>query len=365
MSTKIKTKNSEKAIKLGVIGFGRGRDLLELSVNHFENVIPAAICDVDPAKAKKAAELFPNTPFFFSLDEMLKKAGLDALIIETPANYHAEICAKALAAGVHVMSDIPCVDSVEEGKILYAAVKRSKPIYMSGANPNYRPTTETLLDLKDRNVLGKPYYIETEYVHDLRGLYESSPWRRFYPPIKYCTHSLGPVLELIEEEFECVTCLSTGSHVLNLPGQHDVMSALLKTRSNIVVRLLVSFVNNYHFDGTHLIRIFGTKGSAVIRPVSGEFKIFSPDMKFKNATNVRHDLAVVKILPKYNGLPESQFHGGTDYALVDHFLEAIRTDAPSPIPVEKALRMALPGIYAMDSANNGGAMTPIKYPWNK
>jgi prepilin-type processing-associated H-X9-DG protein/prepilin-type N-terminal cleavage/methylation domain-containing protein len=364
---KIKTENSEKKIKLGITGFGmRGKPMFHMASTEFENVIPTGICDSSLDAEQKAKELFPGTPFFVSLDDMLKSVQLDAMIVETPANYHAEICAKALAAGVNVMSDIPCVDSVPEGKILYDAVKRAKPIYMSGANPNFRPTTEALLDIKAKGLIGKTYYVETEYVHDVRSLYDVSPWRIKYPPIKYCTHSLGPVLELIDEEFEYVSCFSTGSHVLNIPGQQDAMSALLRTKSNIVVRLLVSFVNNYHFDAFHLIRVFGTEGSAVIHPVTGEFKLFSNKTTIKNASsNPFTSLDIVKVLPQYVNRSGSQCHGGTDYVLIEKFLTAIRTGAPSPIPVEKALRMALPGIFALESAENGGTLTEIKYPWQK
>ena len=365
MAAKIKTENYERAVRLGVIGFCRGKGFLQMAVEQFENVVPAAVCDIDPGKRREAKELFPDTPVFGSIDEMLAGASLDALIVETPANYHAEICAKALAAGVHVMSDIPCVDSVPEGQMLFEAVKRAKPIYMSGANPNFRPTTEALLDVSARGLLGKAYYVEAEYVHDIRSLYEVSPWRVKYPPIKYCTHSLGPVLELIGEEFKWVSCFGTGSHVLNIPGQQDAMSALLRTKSNIVVRLLVSFVNTYHFDGTHLIRVFGTEGSAVIKPVTGEFKLFSNKTNITHSSNPFQNLDIVKTLPQYADRPKSQYHGGTDYVLVEKFLTAVRTGAPSPIPVEKALRMCLPGIFALESAENGGALTEIKYPWGE
>jgi len=362
---KIRTENYEKKIRIGVIGFVRGKDFLKIAVEHFENVVPSAICDIEPEKRRVAKELFPDTPVFESIDSMLTNAKFDALIVETPANYHAEICAKALNAGIHVMSDIPCVDSLAEGKMLFDAVKKAKPIYMSGANPNFRPTTEALMDISEKGLLGKPYYIEAEYIHDLRSLYKSSPWRIQYPPIKYCTHSLGPVLELIGEEFEWVSCFGTGSHVLNIPGQHDAMSALLRTKSNIVVRLLVSFVNNYHMDETHLIRVFGTEGSAKIYPVSGSFKLYSNKSKIKNASNTLADLDVVKVLPQYRDRPKSEYHGGTDYALIEKFLSAVRTGAPSPMPVEKALRMCLPGIFALESAEKGGALTKIEYPWSK
>jgi predicted dehydrogenase len=133
-----------------------------------------------------------------------------------------------------------------------------------------------------------------------------------------------------------------------------------------VTRLLVSFINTYHwnFNGSHLIRVFGTEGSAVIKPITGEFKLFSNKINIRNAQNPIHNLDIVKILPQYVDYPKSNYHGGTDYALIEQFLTAVRTGAPSPMPVEKALRMCLPGIYACKSAENNGELTKIEYPWN-
>ncbi len=371
MKEKIKTEKFEHSVRVAVVGFVRGQAMLEICSN-FENVEAVGICDIDPEKRNMAGQLFPNTPFFDNFDEMLEKIDMDALIVETPADYHAEICSKALARNIHVLSDIPCVDSVEEGNKLFRSVQEADAIYMSGANPNFRPSTQALLDIHSRGWLGKPYYIEAEYIHDLSSFYNKTPWRVTYPPIKYCTHSLGPVLELIGENFEWVSCFGTGSHTHSIPGQHDAMSALLRTKSNIVVRLLVSFVNKYD-ESSHFIRVFGTEGSAVFHPAGREmFKIYSVNNDFNKFQKKNSPAGAVsdhlcfhpaQALQQYEGYPNWKSHGGADYELIMQFISSIRTEAPSPVPIEKALAMCLPGIYANQSAENDGLLTKIEYPW--
>ena len=56
-------------------------------------------------------------------------------------------------------------------------------------------------------------------------------------------------------------------------------------------------------------------------------------------------------------------HGGTDYAMFESFVKAIKANSPSPLSLREGLRMTLPGIYAAQSAQNGGALTKIIYPW--
>jgi len=84
--------------------------------------------------------------------------------------------------------------------MLWQAEQKSSAIFMTGANPNYWAFVEAMVDLYDKGLLGKPSYLEAEYIHDLRYLFEETPWRQEYPPIKYSTHSLGPLLRIIEED---------------------------------------------------------------------------------------------------------------------------------------------------------------------
>jgi predicted dehydrogenase len=236
---------------------------------------------------------------------------------------------------------------------------------MAGANPNYWAFVEAAVDLKRKGLLGKPYYVEAEYIHDLRSFFDDTTWRATYEPIRYCTHSLGPVLRLIDEDLEWVSCFDTGSQVTRSPGRHDAMAALFRTRSNVVVRLLTSFINNYPSEGHHY-RVFATKGA--FERTAGYGKdcpertlFYSTELGGKrqwtvSASNLQR--------PEHVGNRLAAGHGGADYAVLENFFRAIRKRLPSPISLREGLRMTLPGIYAAASARRGGRLTRIRYPWS-
>ena len=228
-----------KTIRLGVVGFGhrvstdgggRGAGLFTQAVEGFDDVLPTAVCDLATDARDLAARRFPGIATFEHYDDMLERSGIDALIIGTPATCHAEFSAKALKAGIHVLSEIPTVYAIEEADQLWQAHQDSNALYMTGSNTNFRGYIDAAVDLKNRDILGKPIYVESEYIHDLRSFFEKTPWRKTYEPIRYCTHSLGPMLRLIEEDLEWVSCFDTGSHLNQEPGQHDFMAALFRTR---------------------------------------------------------------------------------------------------------------------------------------
>ncbi len=235
---------------------------------------------------------------------------------------------------------------------------------MTGANPNFWAFVETAVDLKKKGMLGDPYYIDAEYIHDIRGYFERTPWRANLESILYCTHSLGPMLRLIDEDFEWASCFDTGSHINKKDGQHDVMVALFRTHSNVVMRLTTSFINNYPSGGHHY-RLFTTKGAFERTTGYGkdcpERTLFSSSELYGCGgwMQLPSDLA----RPEHVVNTKNSGHGGADYAMLDSFIKAVWAGGPSPISLKEGLRMTLPGIYAAISARNGGRLEHIEYPW--
>ena len=242
---------------------------------------------------------------------------------------------------------------------------------MTGANVNMAGWIETALDLKKRGLLGNPYYVEAAYLHDMRHYWEQTPWRKTFEPILYCTHSLGPALKLIDEDLEWVSCFDTGSHATGEPGVHDAMTAIFRTKSNVVVRLLVSFCHNAPIGCQHNYRFFTDKG-ALERTLS--YRTFQSIERAGNQRTLFYskklygyqnwiELPIDTTRPEYVDKKDSG-HGGLDYAMMDVFFKAVRTGGPSPISLREGLRMTLPGIYAAASARKGGELTRIIYPWD-
>lgn len=355
----------QKQIRLGVVGYGgRGVNLFEYATQTFAGILPAAICECDLDRLARARASQPDAAHFDDFDEMLASGTLDALLVETPATCHAEFCARALEHSIHVLSDIPPVASVEEAERLWEAGTKSEALFMTGANPNMAAWIDEVIDLRVKGLLGDPYYIECEYIHDCRSLWPESPWRATLEPIKYCTHDLGPVLRIIDEAPEWVSCFDTGSHVNREEGQHDAMAALFRTPSNVVIRFLASLINNRPKEG-HQVRLYTTKGyfealPPYLAPEDGGFIFHSIE---RDGADEMTALDIPPVGPAYRAFTGTG-HGGWDHALLDQFFAAIRAGAPSPIPLREGLRMTLPGIFAAESARRGGELMRIAYPWD-
>ena len=351
-------------MKLGVVGFGlRGRSLIGLAKKSF-SVEAAAICDSVETNLVAAKQDYPQARLFSTFGQMLDEVQLDALLVETPATSHAALCSQALARNIPVMSDVPAVATVEEAHELWRAQQSSRGFYMLGANANLWGFADEAVDLVKQGKLGDPYYMEAEYLHDIREYFDKTPWRKNYESIRYCTHSLGPLLRLIDEDLEWVSCFDTGSHINRQDGQHDAMTAIFRTRSNVVVRLLTSFINNYPAWG-HAYRVYGTKGyfergRGCEGMGTAKTLYYSAECHDKKAL---HEIPVGET-PKESGEETVDEHGGVDHALLKLFFTAIREGLPSPIPLREALRMTLPGIAAAESARLGGQLIRIRYPWS-
>lgn len=375
-------------IRMGVVGLGhRGRNMFKLAAEAFPDyVIPAAACDLITAnwtdtkfqQTKSMAEQFPETVFYTDFHTMLKEANLDAILIETGADIHAQFCADSLMAGVNVLSDIPVVATIEEADMLWKVHKESKAIFSTGSNPNYARYTIMMQELYKKGYLGKPYYMEAEYVtgqhwednlfRKVNPLTENGDWRKLLSPIRYCTHSLGPFLSFVKEDLRKVSCFGTGPQapIEEYKGfpRDDVQSAQFQTESGVVIKLLRTGRCRAKI-GSHTYRLFGTEG--YFEDISERGKVPRTirynSTKYYPASELLEQEGIATPFECLHN-PAATGHGGMDYRLLEDFINAVLTGGEPPISLKEGLRMTLPGIYAEMSAKQGGKLLEIQYPWD-
>ncbi len=371
-----------KKLRVGVVGLGhRGRAMAKLAAE-FDCVTLAAACDLFPnnwfeqqwLSAAAMSDMFPKAQFYSDYDEMLEKAELDIVIVETGADVHAAFCEKALDKNIHVLTDIPVVANLKEAESLWKAAERSKATISVGSNPNERKYTILLQDFYKKGLLGEPYYMEAEYIHwSLPGssfsvhLNENGDWRKLLCPIRYCTHSLGPLLTILNEELRKVSCFGTGCRdELAIAAGHakdDMSCAQFQTDSGVVIRLLR---NGYcRADiGHHAYRVFGTQGYIEQIDRCGKSVIRYNSHKELDVNLKEIDGSSTP--PGYENNPKAIAggHGGMDFAMMEHFLDAIVGGKPAPISLKAGLGMTLPGIYAEESSKRGGEVMRMYYPWD-
>lgn len=366
-------------IRFAVVGLGhRGRYMAHLAADAFECTEFVAACDIDPLlwsekqwlQDKALKESFPNVAFYTDYAEMLEKNELDLVLVETGADVHADFCIKALEKNINVFSDIPSVANLDEARRLWNAEQKSNARLMTGANPNEWGFINTLVDLYKKGLLGEPYYMEAEYIHaskakpEVNPLLVHSPWRRTLPPIRYCTHSLGPLLRIMKEVLRYAICVGTGVHINPEAQKDDMQAALFQTESGVTIRLLRNGACRA-FIGHHSYRVFGTKG--YFERIDGRGD--APQVvRFRSDELYGADRFVelpVGMMPnEYIDNSKAAGHGGADYALFDHLFQAmLNGDKEFPISLRDGLCMTLPGIYAAKSAQMGGQKLTIHYPW--
>lgn len=375
--------------KLCIVGLGhRGRYMFRdaCQIPAFKGV---AACDINKElwfeetfhngnKSPSLASQMPDVTFYEDYDEMLEKAKPDIVMVETPAHCHAAFCIKALARGIHVYSDIPSVATLQEGKELWEAFQASDAKLMTGATTMGWGFVHSLQDLHRQGLLGKPGILEAEYLHDCRYLWEETPWRKptsqtHFPPCYYCTHSLGPLLSVLDEELSEVTCITSGSHhTPELPFANDYTCALFRTPSGVLVRMTTSFINNWK-GGLHSFRVFGTEGCFEHLSNRGDKQSERTTFSSNKLTGVEKITELPVGFSPFSEAVKKKFksigsggHGGADPYLMLRFAEAlINKEKEMPVSLRQGLAMTLPGLYASESVFRNGEKLAIHYPWEK
>ncbi|HVO04207.1 MAG TPA: Gfo/Idh/MocA family oxidoreductase [Candidatus Cybelea sp.] len=140
------TRVGAKRIRIGVVGAG-----LIGQVEHIPNLRRLThlyeIAGVAEASAEMRRELEARGLRSFSGYEPLLDAGIDAILIAAPDQYHAEITVKALERGIHVFCEKPLCFSVAQAKEIAAARMRAGRVVQVGYMKRFDPSYELLLSM--------------------------------------------------------------------------------------------------------------------------------------------------------------------------------------------------------------------------
>ena len=166
-------------LQVGVAGLGHGGTLLQANTaagSHLRLRV-TAVCDTDGARAREAAERY-GVPFVTTdFAELVARPELDVIGIYTPGPLHAAQILAALDAGKHVMVTKSMVYSMAEVEQVVAAVDRTGLVLLVSQSLRGRLDFMEAKRACDAGEIGEPYLAESHYIHDLRPVYDYSPWR--------------------------------------------------------------------------------------------------------------------------------------------------------------------------------------------
>ncbi len=355
-------------LKVGLVGIGRGTAYGSLfSVNPLTEV--TALCDFDAAKLEQHgrdynladAHLYTDYADFINDD-------LDIVVLGTPMPYHAEQVVAAMENGCHVLSEVTAASTVKGCEDIFNTVKKyPKQKYMMAENCCYMEFAREWKQMADAGKLGSIYYAEADYVHEIRNLIidaetGAEKWRVHRAPLHYCSHSLGPLLQLMPDDY-IVSCTASGDKATILPhegdGFIDMQVGLFRTKKGATIKVLRSSVATRK-TWLCAYSVYGTKGCLE----TGRTGYENTGLKYIEGEDDRCVPMEVRMSAK-DLPPEAKLggHGTCEYYLVRDFLDSVVNDTKPPIDIVRALDMSVPGLIAHEAAMEQGVWKDIPIFW--
>jgi len=354
-------------LKVGLVGIGRGTAYGNIfTKNPLTEVV--ALCDTNEEKLEKHGRDYglADTALFTDYGKFLE-SGCDIVVLGTPMPYHADEVVEAIEAGCHVLSEVTAASTLEGCERIWNAVHTHDRKYMMAENCCYMHFAQEWKAIADAGKLGDIYYAEADYVHEIRNLVIDAvtgeeKWRVHRAPLHYCYHSLGPILQLMPDDY-IVSCTASGNRATILPhegvGFIDMQVGLFKTKKGATIKVCRSSVATRKTP-LCTYSVYGTKGCLE----SGRTNYNNTGLRYIEGED---DACVpITITTSDPNAPEEAKlggHGTSEYYLVRDFLNSVINDTKPPIDVVRAMDMSVPGLIAHEAAMEGGVWKEIPLFW--
>ena len=257
-------------IRFGLLGAGRIGKVHAKAVSGDENATLLAVADAFPAAAQAIADRYGCT--VRTIDEIAAADDIDAVVICTPTDTHADLIEQFVKAGKAVFCEKPIDLSLERVKSCLGVVRAHKGTLMVGFNRRFDPHFRAVRGQIDNGAIG-----DVEMV----VITSRDPGA---PPVDYIKRSGGIFRDMTVHDFDMARFL-LGEEVsevvataavlidpaIGAAGDFDSVQVLLRTASGRQAMISNSRRATYGYD--QRIEVHGSKGMVSAenqRPVSIE-----------------------------------------------------------------------------------------------
>lgn len=351
-----------RKLKVGVVGLRRGFVYAKL-FSVYPRTQVTAVCDIDKSVSEKCrSELgLSSSQCFGNFDEFLKKADIDIVVVATPIPYHAEQSIKAMEAGKHVLCEVVMADNVKDCERVVRTARKTGMKYMMAENYCYFHYIQGWKKMIEEGALGRIYYAEAEYLHQVINESTRTTWWANLPPIHYVSHSLGPLLMILDDRV--VKATASGRTTYTMPGVGvgaiDMQVALFETEKGATIKVLRSYVVRRQPAIVYYC-IYGTKGFVENGRTGNPWHVTRGLLYIEGVDKIAREVDWYVLDP--NAPEETRMYGGVgEYYLVRDFVNAIETDTTPPIDAVKAADMTIPGLIAHEAAMKGNVWLSVPH----
>lgn len=393
-------------IGIGIVGAGQFSGSFAALWNRHPGVSHLRITDLQPERAEQLASRCERAETAADFESLLA-SDVEAIAVMTQRWTHAPFVLAALEAGKHVYSAVPMASEITEIEDIIAAVERTGLTYTMGETSYYNPAVVWARQKIAAGELGRIFYSEGDYVHDMdNGFYSAyrysggENWKSTasYPPMLYPTHAIGGVLGAVPTRATSVSCLGIvddrgdgvfDEQVSRWSNTFSNMSALFELADGGAMRTNEFRRVGYWHGHESRFRYYGTEavmeqtGQGASLSVKSEGENYAKgetldisDLFYTTGGQVPEELgdldpALVQSFVSGTAkvhdrarLPQSfadapNGHEGAHHFLADDFVRAAVTGVQPPVDAHRAALFTAPGIIALDSARAGGERLPI------
>lgn len=262
-------------IKIGIIGFGGFGNFIFKALAHSDQFLITAIAD----QFLKEEEIPAEVEFHREWNELLKRKGIDAVVISTPPSSHAEITIASLKEGKHVMTEKPLAITTESGKKVKEAALSYNRIVMVDFLQRFNPILEILQKLHQQNMFGdfERFYVEN-YAQD-----ETLPPSHWFWDqnisggilIEHAVHFIDIVHWFQSDEIEHISGFCNQRNAT----QSDRINANVHYKGGLMASHYHSFTRPDIFERTNMKFVFNTAQFDINGwiPESGTFTLLGND----------------------------------------------------------------------------------------
>ncbi len=398
-------------LKIGILGVGmRGQVHLEELMRR-DDVVIEAVCDIDPFmidRALKAIETAKRpkpkvyTGSKMAWQEMYAKAGIDAVFIVTPWEWHAPQAIAAMKSKIAVGCEVVAGITLEDHwAVLRTQVATGTP-YMLLENVCYRRDVLAVLKMTRQGIFGEIVHLEGGYQHDLRDVkfnagvpgkaygggvefgdkgWSEAKWRTQHSVDRngdlYPSHGIGPCAMQANinrgNRFERIT-----SHASKARGLRDYVRQKSPQQANTNIAFKLGDVVQTQIACANGETILLTHDTSLPRPYSLGFRVQGTKgiwMDVNDSIYIEGQAKSVDeweaaqpwldkydhpLWKKYGPKAEDSGHGGMDFFVVHAFIEALKRGEAMPIDIYDAVTWS--AITPLSELSISGGNKTLAFP---
>ncbi|MBC7287104.1 MAG: Gfo/Idh/MocA family oxidoreductase [Armatimonadetes bacterium] len=179
--------------KIGFIGAGSHSTMsLQPMLAHIREVEPVAVCDLEEAKARSAAERFGFKRWYTDVSEMLSREPLDGVCICGTPQMHLEVGLQCIEAGLPIFVEKPPAITAADARRLAEAAERKGVWGQVGFMKRFATCYLAAQKASTRVLFGRPRAVHIKFAH---GAYPSI-WGIEQPPRAFLIGNACHVFDL-------------------------------------------------------------------------------------------------------------------------------------------------------------------------